>query len=267
MLVKLMKHEFKATFRTYLTINAGVILLSVLLGISVNFENDFVVGLLTLGWIGFLAAAPIICIIQCIRIFTKDLFSPIGYLNLTLPVKTSLLLISKFIVLILWTLITYLTMFASSFLFILIAVPDALANLDQVLTQVQIAIAQLGIPPEVYLTSIFSLVVSLISTMMLIGVSTTVVRLGNFSKGQNFISIVTYFVTSYILSFIMQTISVSFTRQTFTVFDLIDRSHYYYDAIAAITASNIISVVFYTIVAIASFFITVYLIDNKIEIQ
>ena len=267
MLVKLMKHEFKATFRTYLTINAGVILLSILLGVSINFENDFLVGLLTLGWIGFLGAAPIICIIQCIRIFTKDLFSPIGYLSLTLPVKTSLLLLSKFIVLILWTLGTYLTMFASSFLFVIIAVPDALANLDQVLAQLQIAIAQLGIPPEIYLTSIVSFIVSLISTMMLIGVCTTVVRLGNFAKGHNFISIVVYFVTSYVLSFIVQTICVGFTRQSFTLFDLLDRSYYYHEAIAGIMTSNMISIVLYTMVAIGAFFVTVYLIDNKIEIQ
>ena len=268
MLVKLMKHEFRATFRTYLTINVGVILLSILLGLSMNVGNDFIIGLMTLGWVGFLIAAPIICIVQCAKIFTRDLFGPVGYLNLTLPVKTSLLLFSKFAVLILWTIFTYFMMFVGFFAFIIIAVPDALTNLDLLLDELGKLLMTWDIPLEVYVVVIINSLVSLISTMMLIGLSATIVRLGNLTKGHSLISIIAFFGISYIVSFAQDSFLNFFSNgASYTIYDLIYRTYNYGVALDVILLSNWISIALQILTAVLSFIGTVYLIDNKIEIQ
>lgn len=129
MLKKLIKHEFKATYRfyvpVYIALAALVALACIFLTVIDHFDvNELFLSItLPLGAIvGFLAIvftvlSPYIFI--CLR-FYRSTATREGYLTFTLPASTNQILFSKFLVSFLWAVLTIaVTLFA---LFVLCAV-------------------------------------------------------------------------------------------------------------------------------------------------
>ncbi len=103
MLKKLLKHEYRATYKLFLSIYAGLLLITlVTLGISKldlfsqlpfsTLKTLFLIAMV-LGCI----ALPIGSVIYIMYRFYKNLFSDEGYLTFTLPVTRMQIILSKFI--------------------------------------------------------------------------------------------------------------------------------------------------------------------------
>lgn len=115
MLKKLFKHEFKATYRFYLPVYIGLAILTALACGFLTIVNHFDVNelflsiVLPLGAIvGVLAIVfAFICpyLFVCLRYY-RSTATREGYLTFTLPATTNQLLITKFVVSLIWTLLT-----------------------------------------------------------------------------------------------------------------------------------------------------------------
>jgi hypothetical protein len=107
MLGKLIKHEFNATGRIFLPIYCILLILSLVNRVLISIDiaskplrvlRGFSIAAYTLTILATLVVTFVIMIIR----FYKNLMSDEGYLMFTLPTKPSMLIVSKFIVSLIW---------------------------------------------------------------------------------------------------------------------------------------------------------------------
>ncbi len=111
MLGKLIKHEFKATYRLYVPLFLAVIVLTPILGvlfrISSSIGGGSIVGKIITGFstIGFVVMLGALCIVGCAFVivrFYKTVATSEAYLTFCLPAKSNHILLSKLIVGVMW---------------------------------------------------------------------------------------------------------------------------------------------------------------------
>ena len=110
MLKQLLKYEFKATSRVYGGLYLALALLSVVLGLSVRGQTvlpsnskvwQFVV-ILSIVYAAVVAAIAVLCLVTTIQRFTQNLLGREGYLMHTLPVTETQLILSKLLTSMVW---------------------------------------------------------------------------------------------------------------------------------------------------------------------
>ncbi len=194
MLKKLIKHEFKATYRfyvpIYIALAALVALACIFLTVIDHFDvNEMFLSItLPLGAIvGFLAIiftvlSPYIFI--CLR-FYRSTATREGYLTFTLPASTNQILFSKFLVSFLWAVLTVgVTTLA---IFVLLAV-----GFDPDMTFT--AIHQLFHSSEFNFTTILSFVVGYANSILSIY---TAISLGQFVRDHRVIASIAFYAATY----------------------------------------------------------------------
>ena len=112
MLKQLLKYEFKATKRLYFGLYLALALLSVVLGVtfrqehalahSTSFQNLQVI--LMIVYVSVILAIAVLCFVNTIQRFYKNLLGREGYLMHTLPVTETQLILSKLITSMVWVL-------------------------------------------------------------------------------------------------------------------------------------------------------------------
>lgn len=124
MLGKLIKHEFKETYKTFLMLYVAILFLSVV-NLGLNEFGDDTTGLMmiveVLFMIAFILCAFFLSTISLVLIvirFYKNLLGDEGYLMHTLPVKKSSLIISKWIVAGVWTVCSIIMVILSIFILV-----------------------------------------------------------------------------------------------------------------------------------------------------
>lgn len=130
MLSKLIKHEFKATAKLLLPLYLIVLAFTIMDSIVLNLHLfkgpfEFISGFITGFYVLSLFAAGIVTFVLIIYRFYKNLMTDEGYLMFTLPVKPSNLINSKLIVSAVWSIVSFIVIFAS--LFIVFAPSDLTA--------------------------------------------------------------------------------------------------------------------------------------------
>ena len=194
MLKKLIKHEFKATYRFYLPIYIGLAVLVALacgflniveifdvneLFLSITLPLGAVVGLLA---IIFALISPYIFI--CLR-FYRSTATREGYLTFTLPASTNQILFSKFLVSFFWAVLTVgVTTLA---IFVLLAV-----GFDPDMTFT--AIHQLFHSSEFNFTTILSFLVGYANSILSIY---TAISLGQFVRDHRVIASIAFYAATY----------------------------------------------------------------------
>lgn len=194
MLKKLIKHEFKATYRfyvpVYIALAALVALACIFLTVIDHFDvNEMFLSItLPLGAIvGFLAIiftvlSPYIFI--CLR-FYRSTATREGYLTFTLPASTNQILFSKFLVSFFWAVLTVgVTTLA---IFVLLAV-----GFDPDMTFT--AIHQLFHSSEFNFTTILSFVVGYANSILSIY---TAISLGQFVRDHRVIASIAFYAATY----------------------------------------------------------------------
>ncbi len=116
MIGKLLKNELRHSSRYILTIYAVVAAMAGILVISMMTSATWLGAIccFVLYVVGF--AAFVVTLVSVIRNFYDTLFGRQGYITLTLPVKSSTLLISKVIVAFMWTVTGFVVMFLTYFI-------------------------------------------------------------------------------------------------------------------------------------------------------
>ena len=115
MLKKLLKHEFRATARTYGGLYLALLAVSVLFGASIRGWNgtnsdaySTAVGLLSLAYTAVLIGTAVVTVMTIVRRFYSNLLGREGYLMHTLPVTETQLVTSKLISSTVWSLCSIL---------------------------------------------------------------------------------------------------------------------------------------------------------------
>ena len=112
MLKQLLKYEFKATKRLYFGLYLALALLSVVLGVtfrqehalahSTSFQNLEVI--LMIVYVSVILAIAVLCFVNTIQRFYQNLLGREGYLMHTLPVNENQLILSKLLTSMVWVL-------------------------------------------------------------------------------------------------------------------------------------------------------------------
>lgn len=112
MLKQLLKYEFKATKRLYFGLYLALALLSVVLGVtfrqehalahSTSFQNLEVI--LMIVYVSVILAIAVLCFVNTVQRFCRNLLGREGYLMHTLPVTETQLILSKLLTSMVWVL-------------------------------------------------------------------------------------------------------------------------------------------------------------------
>lgn len=108
MLIKLLKHELKATYKIFLLIFAVILFLTLANILGIQTENVYILGL-SMAAAG-LAVLPIIVVyaVTILQRYYNNLYGEEGYLTFTLPVKSWEIILSKYINALIWGVLTVL---------------------------------------------------------------------------------------------------------------------------------------------------------------
>ena len=151
MLKKLLKHEFRATARTYGGLYLALLAVSVLFGASVRGWNgtnsdaySTAVGLLSLAYTAVLIGTAVVTVMTIVRRFYSNLLGREGYLMHTLPVTEAQLVGAKLISGTVWSVCS---IFAAGLSFAILAILmmaeiDLLGQLPWMLSQLREAFAR-----------------------------------------------------------------------------------------------------------------------------
>ncbi|MEG2407137.1 MAG: ABC-2 transporter permease, partial [Clostridiales bacterium] len=121
MLGKLLKYELKSTARTFIPLYAAILVVAIVNGFTVGTEMFEIQGIATLILGGLMVALFVITIVVIIQRFKKNLLEDEGYLMFTLPVSPKMLVLSKYIVSLIWAILSGIVAVGAFLLVILIS--------------------------------------------------------------------------------------------------------------------------------------------------
>ncbi|MCR5108371.1 MAG: hypothetical protein K6B28_09430 [Lachnospiraceae bacterium] len=116
MLGKLIKHDFIATWKIPVSIDAALIILSILTAIVLQavpqIDDSIGMSIFTFSFVGLfyigIIAANVVTIVYLVIRYYRNLYTSEGYLTFTLPVKTDMIIHSKVITGTVWVFLSYL---------------------------------------------------------------------------------------------------------------------------------------------------------------
>ncbi|NCB41464.1 MAG: hypothetical protein EOM59_02480 [Clostridia bacterium] len=137
MLSKLIKYDFRSTWREF-----AAIYLSILLGVTVfPFITKNISSSIINLFVGLIAFAIVIAVLvvtigSLFKIFNKNVFSNEGYLTMTLPANETQIVVSKLLVSSFWIISTGIVSTVGIIIFVWIMSPEAMAEMIAGLKQI-----------------------------------------------------------------------------------------------------------------------------------
>lgn len=201
MLIKLIKHDLKSTYRTLLPIYIGMMSIAVLFAFSSQFNNPALDIIVVVIFGAIMAATAVSLIMVSIRLFSARLFSNEGYLSFTLPVSVSELYLSKIITAMIWSFVTFLVISLASSIFVAILLIINSADFSEVMRLI-------GDNLAVYSSMLFKLmnvtlpqaIISMASAYALFLFAIVVSNTSYFSRNKTIVAVVLFFVLSFIVN-------------------------------------------------------------------
>lgn len=208
---KILKHDFKSTYKEFLAMFAGLIVLSILMGIVllIDVKNIFSImimaTLFVFYYFAFIAIGImwIICVIQS---FNKKFFTKEGYLTFTTPVSIDNLIISKLIVNFIWFILAGVV-YIISFLILFFAATRGQffrEMFDTIIQMVQWCFHY----PSIFITSIVKCVIYVISLMLTLFFTLSLLNSGKVRKGRVLLTLLLYGSILSISSLIISTLAI-----------------------------------------------------------
>lgn len=236
MLGKLLKYELKASARTLLPLYAGILILSIICGAffaaqADNFLNadkmNVFFGILYLLLFALWVAMGVLTVVSIIQRFYKNLLGDEGFLMFTLPVSSTLLLTSKMLAAMIWTIASSLVGMLS--LFLTLFIPIFFAgdiNWNDLLYVFNEAWYALFHTPSL-LTFIFQIVlcgfISIIVTILMAYTAMMLGQLQAFSRHQIIVSFIAFFLIGWAFSTIFSLLPINdMTYNFISINDLSD---------------------------------------------
>ena len=259
MFFKTLKHDLINSFRDYLNLYLIMIFIAVLGPFAIKSGNNFLVGFTMMSIVVLFIMSFILTLMNAIGFLKRRLFEDGAYFNLTLPVSLDTTLLSKLVTVNIWFFITLLIGTLSIFVFAISFDPDLLNALQASLRQLIEVLSR--IKWWQFVLTFLNLLTSLFSGLALVLLSMTLVNTSLFKRTNYLISIVIFFVISFVsqwvITFIFELI-VGRPEQIAYQSDILLNLSTPYSGIVQIALNLLMFIIFYGL--------TRYLFDSKLEI-
>ena len=286
MLIKLFKHEMRATAKTfmwlYIAFAAIAVVSAVLapwspLGIGSGFYSPGGISNMTdtippaLQMIMFIlyilavAAMSIVTIVVIILRFYRNLLGDEGYLMMTLPVSREANILSKLLAAVIWFISTMVIIFLSVLLFIAVS-----GYFSEMVEAVREQLALIGAPMGRWIVMfVLSVIVSsasgilMLYAAMAIGPNLLKNRLG----GSVLAFIIIYIASQFITTFIMIAWGSTYTNSFFTANQANQANDFGMPVIISVVDTAFASsIVTYAIIGVCCWFLTRYMLVKKLNL-
>ena len=254
MFTTLLKYDLKSIGRWYIALNAGILISSFALGLSLRSFESFaqttssspnhvmqLIPLILAMIFGILVAGSwVATVIIIVRRFYQSIFGKEGYLTLTLPVTTHQIILSRLLAAFIWTLCNTLVLIIGVGLLIL-----PMSGVGQFLIALPHIVSLLTISKwEILLVY---LIAATISEILMFYLAITIGQL--FTNRRILMSFVAYFAIAIIGTVLSSIIDSHLLK------NIVDISYFGYA-----TIGEIIDILIF-------YFITYYLLENKVDLQ
>jgi hypothetical protein len=107
MLRKLVKHDILSTYRDFAGLYMGMFAFAILAALSINMDKEgYLIGISIFLLTGLSIATAVVTFVSIIRLFGRRMFTSEGYLTLTLPVSNTQTVIAKLLTGAFWSIMT-----------------------------------------------------------------------------------------------------------------------------------------------------------------
>lgn len=107
MLRKLVKHDILSTYRDFAGLYMGMFAFAILVALSINMDKEgYLIGISVFLLTGLSIATAVVTFVSIIRLFSRRMFTSEGYLTLTLPVSNTQTVIAKLLTGAFWSMMT-----------------------------------------------------------------------------------------------------------------------------------------------------------------
>ena len=107
MLRKLVKHDILSTYRDFAGLYMGMFAFAILAALSINMDKEgYLIGISIFLLTGLSIATAVVTFVSIIRLFGRRMFSTEGYLTLTLPATSTQTVIAKLLTGAFWSIMT-----------------------------------------------------------------------------------------------------------------------------------------------------------------
>lgn len=202
MLIKLMKHEWKGTYKTFLLMYGILLLLSISMVIGIQIKSDWLIQI-TVGLMGLSMFA--VCLGYGVMVFwryNKNLYGSEGYLMFTLPVSGWQLLASKLLTSVLWGILTVIVGLFCGGIILIPAISYNEAGFYKIfMDQLWQAIHFVGM--DNIILGIFIILAGVIASILEVYFIITAVHLPFITRGRVIIGLLLTYVLDKIQTFLM----------------------------------------------------------------
>ncbi|MDD6467770.1 MAG: hypothetical protein PUF50_06275 [Erysipelotrichaceae bacterium] len=194
---------------------------------------------------------------QSIMIFKREVFGQQGYLTLTLPVATWKMVLSKVVVMVIWSWLTGIVVLLSFALFTWSSQILDEVN-ENLITILQEVMEYINLGPMFYITLFVGVIPSTILSIVLIGFCVSMMNAGRISKGKDAISVVAFLLISYFINYI-RGLFINVNPSLLIQFPALYTDNF--------LIQSWIRIGFDVILCIGFFMSIVYIIDRKVELE
>ena len=287
MLKQLLKYEFKATKRLYFGLYLALALLSVVLGVtfrqehalahSTSFQNFEVI--LMMVYVSVILAIAVLCFVNTVQRFCRNLLGREGYLMHTLPVTETQLILSKLLTSMVWVLCSGLVGVVCITVMVSIGVLDAevlsTLNWDSWKQLWQMLYEELG--PEFWVAMAWTILINLARLASLILCVYAACMIAHQFKKQTMAAGILAFIGMNIVENQMDKLlgtndAALFVDVTYKLVDVSNSSEgapvmHYITAAFGQGASCLFCFVFTAAIAAVYFFLTRWLMKHKLNLE
>lgn len=279
MIFKLVKHELKASLSSLVGMFIALFVLAIVGPILLNINAEWLSAIVVLAGFALMIAVTVVTIMVIVNLFNKRTFGAQGYLNITLPITTSQLLLSKLITGIIISLLTILASFLAFMTFGLSLswmVFGGLNPLNYIFTTLSDSGLFAKIGSIILPTSIVSFV-GVIYSMSLLLLVVVFIHTSYVRKNKVVVGILSYLgiyllistLQTYVLNAEYLIINETFDTMNLTIVNEVDLLSSIVNSIQIHTnwASLGMVVLFYLVLSGILFTIAQYLMEHKLEVE
>ncbi len=279
---KLLKYEFKkaSSYFLYLIVGGFIASCLLILGIKSFTGDNLEPGLNTVNDNGLIfpitmivsviiATAILICFIfYVVSNYKRDLYNNQSLLKFTLPIDGKDFLNSKLINIIIWTIILNVTITAGFYFFSKFLIPNiheaVIKSISMALTNTEINISHVIIIAVIqFLQSIFSFV------LLYFSITFTKAVFKNSNSGILWLLVYLAFSIAHSIASYFINLMVPYRVEFFKRIELVKRGFDMFEQSSPqsiLLSFNLVSAVLFTVLCIVYYFVTRYMLDNKVDL-
>ena len=269
---KYFSHELKNSYKFPL-LSFIICIIAVLVGsLTIKINSEFLISLSVLLIVGSFMFASVALIITLTRQFHSNLFNQQGYLTLTLPVKTRTIILTKILVSFIYAVGFLLMIFLMLFIF------TKSQNLRGEFFDALYELLKIAYSGDAFWILVFGLIQTIVGFTTVLFVLLTLGALGHIglSRGISAVIIIATIIVLMVINSTLQSsegipnLYYSYGDQRYyfmsatKMFTLIEQNNYSYDQFREVM--NPFIIVYDLVIIFGGYFLSKYLIQNKLEL-